>query len=134
MWTIEKAGGRRAGSGREREGRPPLFTPGSRSQLIPLVARSLFRSFSLTASLEQATTYIVGLSVLSRQAIKRYTTPGINTWRNGRYKHLTYACFVASAVLVASILASFGVGRQRIFIRLVENYILSSKSQHRVYC
>ena len=47
MWTIEKAGGggggegeRRAGSGRERGG-----TPGS---------RSLFRSSSLTASLELA--------------------------------------------------------------------------------
>ena len=31
-----------------------LFSPGSRSPLIPLVARSLFRSSSLTESLEQA--------------------------------------------------------------------------------
>ena len=31
-----------------------LFSPGSRSPLIPLVARSLFRCFSLTESLEQA--------------------------------------------------------------------------------
>ena len=31
-------------------------TPGSRSQLIPLVARSLFRSLSLTESLEQSST------------------------------------------------------------------------------
>ena len=48
--------GRRAGSGREkRRRRPLLFTPGSPSQLIPLVARSLFRPSSLTESLEQAT-------------------------------------------------------------------------------
>ena len=46
VWTIEKAGGRRAGSGL-------LFTPESRSQLIPLVPRSLLRSSSLTESLEQ---------------------------------------------------------------------------------
>ena len=31
-----------------------LFSPGSRSPLIPLFARSLFRSSSLTESLEQA--------------------------------------------------------------------------------
>ena len=33
---------------------PLLFSPGSRSPLIPLVASSLFRSSSLTESLEQA--------------------------------------------------------------------------------
>ena len=38
----------------EKEGGPLLFTLGSSSQLIPLVARSLFRSSSLTESLEQA--------------------------------------------------------------------------------
>ena len=38
----------------KKEGGPLLFTLGSSSQLIPLVARSLFRSSSLTESLEQA--------------------------------------------------------------------------------
>ena len=38
---------------------PLLFSPGSRSPLIPLVARSLFRSFSLTESLEQATNNLI---------------------------------------------------------------------------
>ena len=43
VWKIQKAGGRQARS------------PRSRSQLIPLVTRSLLRSSSLTESLEQAT-------------------------------------------------------------------------------
>ena len=47
QWRIEKTRRRRVGS------RPLFFSPGSRSPLIPLVARSLFRSSSLTESLEQ---------------------------------------------------------------------------------
>ena len=60
QWSIKRAGGRRVGSGKEkgevkracknayRLSRPLLISPGSRSPLIPLVARSLFRSSSLT--------------------------------------------------------------------------------------
>ena len=47
QWRIEKAGGRQEGSV------GLLFSPGFRSPLIPLVARSLFRLSSLTESLEQ---------------------------------------------------------------------------------
>ena len=56
QWRIKKAGGRRVGSGREKGeiSSALLLSPGSRSPLIPLVARSLFRSSSLTESLEQA--------------------------------------------------------------------------------
>ena len=56
QWRTEKASGRRVGSGREKGEirRDLLFSPGSRSPLIPLFARSLFRSSSLTESLEQA--------------------------------------------------------------------------------
>ena len=69
MGTIEKAGGRRAGSGREIgevRSRPLLFSPGFRSPLIPLVARSLFRSSSLTKSLEQANGCFASNATFSR--------------------------------------------------------------------
>ena len=58
QWRIGKAGRRRVGSGREkgeiRIPPSPFLSLGSRSLLIPLVAHSLFRSSSLTESLEQA--------------------------------------------------------------------------------
>ena len=51
---------------------PHLFTPGSRSQLIPLVARSLFRSSSLTESPEQATEYTETDAYESREIQQMY--------------------------------------------------------------
>ena len=50
-WKCERA---TSGVWLRKRGRPLLFTPGSRSQLIPLVTRSLSRSSWLTESLEQA--------------------------------------------------------------------------------
>ena len=49
----KRAGDERGLVERERASRPLLLNPGSRSQLIPLVARSIFRSSSLTENLEQ---------------------------------------------------------------------------------
>ena len=57
MWTIEKAAGRRAGSGRERGGDALSFSlpdPARSWSRLSLLVRSLFRSSSLTESLEQA--------------------------------------------------------------------------------
>ena len=70
----KRAGDEPAGSGRERGGDSLLFTPGSRSQLIPLVARSLFRSSSLTESLEQATEYTETDTYESREMQQMYST------------------------------------------------------------
>ena len=48
---LKKVGGQRVGSGREKG--ELLFSPESRSPLLPLIAGSIFRPSSLTESLEQ---------------------------------------------------------------------------------
>ena len=51
---LKKRAGEKWGLVGKKQRSDLLFSPGSRSPLIPLFARSLFRSSSLTESLEQA--------------------------------------------------------------------------------